>query len=174
MATSVDSLDAALGGSETEKTDNSPRLQASASIIGDVGNTIFAGARVAKLREIISRAEPSIQDAIQLLSRASEALTLYEVSLSLGSVERVRNKLEEAIKKKKNIAIIAKLQGQLFSEVDALRRTAASKDTYVLIGKAHTKLAETSRSQTSFSDLRESILELAALAKRLSAEAKKL
>ena len=173
LATSVDGLNAALAGSETRTTDNAPRLQASANIIGGVGNAIFAGSRVAKLREIISRADPSIQEATQLLSRASEALTLNEVSRSIQRVERAETKLERAVQKGANTATIAKLQGQIFSEVDALRRTAAVKDTYVLIGEAHAILAEASRFQASFPESRASILELVALAKLLSAETKK-
>ena len=174
LAISVDGLNAALVGSETGKTNNAPRLQASANIISSIGNTIFAGSRVADLREIISRTDPSIKLATQLLSRASEALTLNEVSLSIWRVETAIANLETAIQKNKSTATIAELQAQVFSEVDALRRTAAVKDTYVLIGEAHAKLAETSQSQASFADLSASILELAALARLLSAEIDKL
>lgn len=168
LAASVDSLDAALDGSDAGETENAPKLQAAATGLGGVGNALFASSRVSTLREIISETDPQIQEATRLLAFASEALALSEVSASLKKIERTRSELQTAIVSGVSTQDVAKLQSRLFSEVEELKRLAATRDTYTAIGESHAELAKASQSGSSLEDLKASIFELAGLVELLS------
>jgi hypothetical protein len=169
LATSVDGLNATLDGSDSGKTDNAARLAAGATIIGGLGNTFFAGSRVAKLKEIIVETDPQIQQATSLLSRASEALLLAEVSSAIGAANTTRTRLDRAILTGANAEAVGKLQAKLFEEVAVVRQTAAVRDSYAAVGKAHASLVEASVGGASLDDLKASIFELAALVALLDA-----
>lgn len=163
LATSIDGLNAALDGAGSGATDNAAKLQAGATGLGSLGNALFAGSRVSKLREIIVAIDPQIQEATSLLGLASEALTLTETGAGVDKIEQTRRELQEAISGGAKTQDVAKLQSRLFTEVEELKRIAAVRDTFVVVGKTHAELAKSSRAGASLEDLKASIFELASL-----------
>jgi hypothetical protein len=168
MAASVDGLGTALDGGTAGASERANRLNAIASGGGSVGGALFAGSRVSKLRDIISEVDPDVQQATRLLSQAAEALSFSEVTAGLQKATATRDTLRRTIANGGSEQAIAKLQSQLFSEIEDLKRVSRIKDTYTAIGQSHAALAEASGSGASLDELQASILELARLAKDIS------
>lgn len=166
LAVSVEGLSSALGGAGTKD-----QFEAVGAAFGGIGTATFAGARTSKLREIIVAVDPQIQQATGLLSAASEALTLSEVTTSLQRVERSERALAAAYANNASTRDVQRLQDRLFDEVAALKRSAAARDAYANIGQTHAKLAKASRDSASKEDLQGSIVELSKLVKLLSESA---
>ena len=155
-----------------ERGECSPdQFEAIGAAFGGIGTAAFAGARASKLREIIVAVDPQIQQATGLLSAASEALTLSEVTTSLQRVERAERALSAGYANGVSSREVQRLQDRLFDEVAALKRSAAARDAYANIGQTHAKLAKASRDSASKEDLQGSIVELSKLVKLLAESA---
>lgn len=166
LAVSAEDLSTALGGAGTKD-----QFDAAGVAFGGIGTAAFAGARTSKLKDIIVATDPQIQQATGLLSAASEALTLSEVTTSLQRVERAERALATGYANGAPSQELERRQNTLFDEVDALKRAAAARDAYAKIGQTHAKLAQASQSSARKEDLQGSILALSKLAKLLAASA---
>jgi hypothetical protein len=168
LAASVDGLGAALDSGAASASDRTDRLNAIATGGGSIGGALFAGSRVSKLRDIISQVDPDIQQATRLLSQAAEALSFSEITAGLQKATATRDALRRTVANGGSQQSIARLQSQLFTDIENLKRLSHVKDTYAAIGQSHAALARASGSGASLDELKASILELARLAKDVS------
>ena len=160
LVASVEDLGAAIGLTDSAKDSNSSNSLAAVTGVTQLSGVLSAAVRAGKLREIIIASDPSVQQAALLLSQASKAIGLLEITIVVETTDRTQIELQRAISSGAKKQTVAKLQSELFKNVENIKRIHQLKDTYDVIGKSHSELAKAAQSRASSEELRATIVEL--------------
>jgi hypothetical protein len=160
MVASVEGLEVALSNSGSGEASDPSGFNVFATGLTKVSGAFFAASRARKLRKIIIAADPKIQAATKILSRASEGLATFEITHAIEGADRTQVALKRSLSSGAKTAKIAALQAKLFDDVAQIRRIARLKDSYAVIGKSHGELTKAAHVGSNKEDLSAAIVEL--------------
>lgn len=169
LATSLGDLDGAIRKARGQSAGNStPKLQAIAGLVAQVGNLYLNGKRAAALKRIIIEGDPLVKEAVGLLAETDSHLKLYEQSGAYDMLREAQVEADAAVSTG-DPAQIRPAQDRLFLAVDTYRNTFSDHERFAAIGKAHDKLVAAAHKGASLKELEAAIESLITLAGTLQA-----